>query len=60
MTKWTYYVVQITFDKLTSTDFLELIGKEGWELASLLRLETPTEKGDVKGNILAVFKQPKE
>ncbi|HEX9896894.1 MAG TPA: hypothetical protein VGA85_04435 [Dehalococcoidales bacterium] len=58
MTKWTYKVLQLTFTKLTSLNLLENLGDEGWELVGLLRLKTPVEKEDGKGDILAIFKQP--
>jgi hypothetical protein len=58
VTKWTYKVLQLTYAKLTSLNLLEDLGNEGWELVGFLRLKTPAEKGDGKGDILAVFKQP--
>jgi len=40
MQKWTYFVQTYTLTQLLNIDLLEDIGKQGWELASMLRLHT--------------------
>ncbi|GEM_PF-1846605 len=55
MSQWQYHIEEYTLKELAHTDYLNALGKEGWELILLDRL-TGTRSG-LQMKWLAVFKK---
>ena len=55
MSQWQYRVEKYTLKELADPDYLNTLGKQGWELVSLKRL-TGTRSG-IQMKWLAVFKK---
>ena len=55
MSQWHYHIEKYTLKELADPDYLNKLGKQGWELAFLKRL-TGTRSG-IQMKWLAVFKK---
>ncbi len=51
MSKWEYYTPEVTLAHLESADWLNSLGKQGWELVCL------TKFGEKQLKWLAIFKR---